>query len=39
MGSPKYYIYDLMAPHCSRARAYRQIGGKIRYRCRHELKS
>lgn len=32
---PIYKIVDRLIPHCEKSESYRQIGGIMRYRCRH----
>lgn len=32
-----YRMYDMMQPHCGEAHEYRDIGGRNRYRCLHEV--
>jgi hypothetical protein len=34
---PIYRIYDKYEPHCDRAEAYKEVTGRIRYRCVHIL--
>lgn|GEM_PF-3481889 len=34
---PLYKIFDRYEPHCDRAEAYKEVGGRSRYRCQHKL--
>ena len=32
----KYKLYDLLKPHCKKAKPYRDVAGTVRWKCRHE---
>lgn len=31
-----YRVFDLLSPHCAKARSYRDVSGKQRFVCRHD---
>ncbi len=34
---PVYRLFDQYTPHCQLAQPYREVGGRMRYRCRHDI--